>query len=138
MTRHTISEMLHAADPERNCSKCNYDLLGLADQGRCPECGQRYNVLTGQGLRGTAGALSEAQQRADRILARVRTISLAAAATGLFLLCVVIETIYQQFGDAERSATASPLLWTGGFISVVIGMGAMLSWMNERSRKAQQ
>lgn len=124
--------MLEMIDVQRECVKCGYDLLGLPDTGKCPECGQKFNVLTGEGLRGTAGATSEAQKRADHILGRIRTISLAVVAVGLFGMCLSIEILRQQFDWTDRSAASSPLLWTGGLVSLIIGMAAISSWMKEK------
>jgi uncharacterized Zn finger protein (UPF0148 family) len=28
----------------RICSGCGYPLVGIAEIGRCPECGERYNL----------------------------------------------------------------------------------------------
>ena len=39
-----MAELLFA-----HCRKCKYELTGLARVGRCPECGQRYNLNTGWG-----------------------------------------------------------------------------------------
>lgn len=61
---------------DRRCSNCDYDLSGLAARGKCPECGQFFNVLSGEGLGGKGGNRGRAS-RSLSFAARLRTITLA-------------------------------------------------------------
>jgi len=54
------------------CSNCGYELLGLPRQGRCPECGQYYNMLSGEGTKGTEAA----EEKLSFIFRRIRTVVL--------------------------------------------------------------
>ncbi len=68
---------------ERPCSECGYDLSGLGVRGKCPECGQVFNLLSGEGIGGTG------RGKADRSLdlaARLRTITFGVA-TASVLVC---------------------------------------------------
>ncbi len=47
------------------CLGCDYDLLGLAPAGKCPECGQEYDLASGMGVKSEAAA---AMERGDRIV----------------------------------------------------------------------
>lgn len=70
--------------PSRTCIKCGYDLGGLrGTQGTCPECGQYWNLTTGEGL---ADRASTRRQHAERRAARGRTVLLAVLAVCV-LMC---------------------------------------------------
>ena len=60
---------------ERPCSACGYDLSGLPPRGRCPECGQAFNMLTGEGV-ADARARGKAARSLD-FAARLRTLTFA-------------------------------------------------------------
>ncbi len=65
---------------DQQCRQCDYDLTGLPRVGRCPECGQRYNAESGDGLRRTTDGLD----RGDRLMRRLRTLGFVAAVLVLF------------------------------------------------------
>ena len=71
-------------DPRHtHCGACGYELLGLATHGRCPECGQYYDVYTGEGFR---SRVSERERRGHQLIARLRTICVAIG-TLLVIAC---------------------------------------------------
>lgn len=59
-----MAELLFA-----HCRKCKYELTGLSRVGRCPECGQRYNLDTGSGTLEMADPLAEQRRRLQKIKA---------------------------------------------------------------------
>ena len=56
------------------CGKCGYDLTGLAQEGRCPECGNPFDRRRGLGI--TLQPTPEEQ--GARLMKLLRTIALAA------------------------------------------------------------
>lgn len=67
----------------RICGKCGYDLSGVNRlTGTCPECGNFYDAMSGRGLQREEA--SSHRQKMDRLVARLRTISI-----GAFTLCVL-------------------------------------------------
>ena len=68
---------------DRSCDRCGYDLVGLARQGRCPECGQYFDVYSGEGL---YSGVSARHRRGHRLMARLRTV-LIALATVMVMVC---------------------------------------------------
>ena len=81
------------------CTRCTYDLTGLAPVGQCPECGNPYDVDTGQ------GAASQAEFASERRRTRYRTFGLAAAvlASGC-LLSAWLSTVGPLFFSAIPAA----------------------------------
>lgn len=103
---------------DKVCKKCKYDLVGLQPIGKCPECGLAYNSYTGDGLR----SFADISNRNDRVLARVRTLSLL----GLALLVAISFTIVGFL----RGAPAA--WWLGGFFTAIIALGALVSFVYEK------
>lgn len=106
------------------CGQCEYDLTGLPPRGACPECGQYYNMRTGQGISTTAG---EQQRRADRIMARVRTILLLVA----IVVVMGCGGLLSWLVHLAQGKWLTPIVMAG-MISVILLMAAMLSYLNER------
>lgn len=103
---------------EGKCVRCGYELMGLPDEGSCPECGQRYNLRTGLGTHSEVPG-----ERIDRILGRARTISLALLSIA-FVAC----------GGLLSQYTNPRMFACGIAFGVVTGMATLLSYLNELER----
>ena len=102
------------------CDQCDYELIGLPPKGKCPECGQRYDVNRHVGVRDQ----QTAEQRGVLIAKRIRTaifilMSLGAAALGL----------YVQIAGKKDYALA-----VGIFVAVMFLMAAVMSYMSQKER----
>lgn len=107
-------------DEAPECLKCHYDLTGLLTKGRCPECGLRYNLSTGAGTQLDVSRF----MHMDRKLQTMRIWALLLAGLGLFALCIAIELARQTWGSTTRSPASSPILWTGGLVSLILILAA--------------
>jgi hypothetical protein len=99
------------------CPGCGYDLTGLPQRGRCPECGEVFDQarLTQPGAERVAR-----YHRGDRLLRRARTLVLTAAAVSM-LIC----------GGVLQWAAAGGM-WTAFLIGGVLALGAFTSYLYER------
>ncbi|MEM9883635.1 MAG: hypothetical protein AAF800_12035 [Planctomycetota bacterium] len=106
---------------ETNCAGCGYDLMGLADAGRCPECGSKYDKVSGRGVTRTS-ATGRADARGDRVVLLVKV--------GLFLLlalgCVAVG-VWRSLDaiDWERALLA----WGG--VGAVFVFAAFVTWYTD-------
>ena len=107
------------SDP--TCNQCDYELAGLRrSRGTCPECGQYFNLLSGEGV---AGRASDRHRRGERFAARLRTVLLGLLAVGLM-----------GCGGLLSLAASDPLvpLLSMGLIAAVAGLAAVVSFLSER------
>ena len=102
-----------------HCSNCGYDLSGLPDKSRCPECGQSFDVKSREGVVDHRYS----QRRAELILRRVRTISLCVAAA-LVVTCAGLVSL------TKKSPTKA--LMVGAVLAVVCVLAAATSYMYEK------
>jgi hypothetical protein len=100
------------------CDKCGYDLAGLPGAGHCPECGQRYWITRGIGI----GKRETAESRGSRLLRRVRTIALGAAA-----LLAAVAGLVVQLALKKKNA-----LLTGAGIGGLLLLCAVMSYALEK------
>jgi len=101
------------------CGKCGYELVGIARVGRCPECGQPYDLDSGQGT-------TDRQQ--PWLLRHIRTVALGVLAV-LILGCSGLISL------AARNAMG--LVLTGLLVAGVVLMGALLSYMSEKQEQRE-
>lgn len=99
------------------CRKCGYDLTGMPNDGKCPECGLPYNVRRRDGVRLPESPL----EKSNRLYARARTIILTSI--GTILLGV---GIYSQFVLDHELA-----IYTVGFLGIMLLVGAAISYVSE-------
>lgn len=102
---------------EPTCPSCQYDLTGLAQEGRCPECGVSYDT--------SAMGPGSKQERFERRMARVRTVLLGSAAV-LIWIC----------GGLMQLAGAKQAIATSLCISLIFIMAAAVSFVSEKEAKA--
>ena len=105
---------------EGHCDRCGYDLGGLAMVGSCPECGREYDWHSGHGFAERGG---QRQAKFDRLLKRVRTISLAAVGLSA-VLCGGV-------GSAMSDEPARPLV-LGMVFAGFFGLAALVSYLYEK------
>ena len=103
------------------CGQCGYELTGLPDESQCPECGNRFNKLTGSGLRGDP----HPDKRSSVILRHLRTIAMVIAA-GFIITCTGVMTMLPGT-DTRR------VLYSGLFITFVVLLGALTSYPYEKN-----
>lgn len=104
-----------------HCSQCHYDLAGLPGAGNCPECGQRYWVTRGQGIKVTESA----ELRGSRLVKKIRTILLLVAALVLILIGAIL-----QYGAGKQHA-----MLTGSGVGLLLLLCAGISYGLERDEK---
>lgn len=102
----------------RHCGKCGYELSGLGRQGTCPECGSRFDLSTGVGIKSAL----DTQERFDRKLRRIRTYLLIAAAV-MVMICAGVLEGYQQTGRA---------FWVGLLFCGIFLFAALASYVFEK------
>lgn len=102
------------------CGKCGYDLTGLPDQGACPECGQRYDAATREGLATAASG----NPRTNWVMRHLRTLCLAVAAIMVLMCCGALSLV---------ASNPIRVVATGGFIAMVILFGALASYIFENN-----
>ena len=107
-----------AINEKVRCDGCGYELMGLASPGRCPECGQRFDVDTGLGVV-RRSALSESNERGDRLVMWFQVGSLAGLA-GLSLAIGIWR--------ASVSPNPSSPLAVGVLVAAVLGFGAFVTY----------
>lgn len=69
------------------CGSCGYDLSGLGIEGRCPECGQTFDRISGEGLKPDARSgrsfgegAAERHRRGDRLVRQLGALFMGALA----------------------------------------------------------
>ena len=111
-----------AEDAPPRCTNCGYDLQGLRPQGRCPECGQPFDVTTGLGLR-EVSPLSRRNEAGDTVVFWFKFGSLV----GLALVVLAIGAIL-----ALRSPLPARPLSIAGIIAATLAFGAAVTWITDR------
>lgn len=109
-------------DTQINCSECGYDLLGVARRGRCPECGQKYDISSNQGVSQHSSA-SRANERGDRVVYLVKFWSFVTLA----VLCVGLGALRSYFALKP----VGPMV-IGGLFGSLFAFGALVTWFTER------
>ncbi len=104
---------------DRICVNCGYDLHGLAHRGRCPECGQAYDIFSGEGL----SADDTPGRRQPRWVMHLRTIILAVFAL-VMLACGGLFSMVSQ-------KPMRPVI-LGGIVAGVFALAALVSFVYER------
>ena len=100
------------------CKQCGYELTGLADRGKCPECGHAYCISRRQGI-----VLPDTpEERGSRLLGRFKMIGLAAVGAVFILIgfCVTV------LGGNKYA------IWTGGFVGAMFLLFAVASYVDEK------
>lgn len=103
---------------DRECEHCGYDLAGLRGRGRCPECGEYYD------LHDPARTASRTEQRYQRG-ARLLTLALALAAVGVVVAGGLLSLVVKQ----PMRPIALSLLFGG-----VLGLAALTRYLYEDRR----
>ncbi|MEM6333377.1 MAG: hypothetical protein AAF823_08585 [Planctomycetota bacterium] len=106
-------------DDAIRCAKCGYDLTGMVGAGRCPECGNEYDLGYG---RGVSSRLSRSVERGDFLMRRMVTIALLLLTLGIAAVSGLA---------AWGTGSYRPLL-VGGLVAAVTGLGMLTSYLYER------
>ena len=112
----------HRDDAPPQCAHCGYDLQGLRPQGRCPECGQSFDVTTGRGIR-EVSPLSRRNEAGDAAVFWFKFGSLA----GLAVVTLGIGAIL-----ALGSPMPARPLSIAGLIAGMFAFGAAVTWVTDR------
>ena len=107
-------------DAPTSCVNCGYDLQGLPLQGRCPECGQPFDIASGRGLK---SPLSERAERGDRVVLWFKVGSLAGLAVAILLIGAMM---------ALRSPLPARPLSIAGILAACLGFAAAVTWWTEK------
>ncbi len=99
--------------------------MGSGENGRCPECGGRFDLSTGMGVT-QRSASAEAIERGDRIMLWFKVGSLAAAA----LACVAL-----GLWNARTSPVPMRPLVLGAMFGGVLGFAAFVIWFTDENRR---
>lgn len=112
------------SNAELPCRHCSYDLTGLRRKGKCPECGQEYDMITGAGI--AAGA-AEAHRRGDRLMAKLRTAMLLLGVVMVMSCGGLLSALAYTWGGNWLRPLAIAAVVAG-----VLLMGAVLSYLSLR------
>jgi len=105
------------------CGKCGYTLLGLSRRGRCPECGNVYDLLAGTGTRKAPSEI----ERTYFYLRRMRTIFLGLITLSIIACTGLMSAIrYGIHGDWEKPAMI------GSVFVLIAVMATVVSYKSER------
>ncbi|MBB6429087.1 hypothetical protein [Algisphaera agarilytica] len=109
-------------DAKVSCSNCGYDLMGVAREGRCPECGQRYDLALGMGVTKVSANML-AHQRGDKAIYLVKVWGMAFAAVACLGIGGLLSLV---------SSEPSRPLMLGALIASLFAFGAFVTWFTER------
>jgi hypothetical protein len=113
--------MVHLSLP--SCQQCGYDLSGLGRRGRCPECGQAFDRVTGAGLVEPPSRRTERYDRGDRLMRRLRTLGLLVPSVVLLICGGIGVLLVDEWQYVMGSAAV---------LAAVLGLGAWASYVTER------
>lgn len=101
----------------QSCHHCDYDLMGLPDQGKCPECGEFYDKHSSY----------RAARTSETVLAgQIKWISLAVFT--LVVLCIGL--LVAAMSDRPWGVVTLTLI-----VASVSGFGAFAYWWSERQER---
>jgi hypothetical protein len=104
------------------CHGCGYDLSGLGVRGRCPECGEYFDVTTGAGLEDAGGGASARDRRGERV---ARTLTLGTL-VGSATVALVGGGVFAIVREDWRPAIA------GGMIALLLAVIAANYYLGEK------
>jgi hypothetical protein len=104
----------------KTCSRCRYELTGLSDRGHCPECGQYFDVFSGEGFASREG---ESYRRSERLLNRMRTLALAGVAVIALVIGALVSLVAVH--------PARPI-WIGLAVALLFTLAAVTSFIYEK------
>lgn len=107
-------------DSVNECGQCGYDLTGLPSQGRCPECGNVYDIDTSKGLTRDPSIAP----RRVWFVKHIRTLVIIAMAICAYGCCGGMSLIARTPGKAQA---------TGTFIAMLLGIAAIASYVGEKA-----
>ncbi|MEM9419819.1 MAG: hypothetical protein AAGA25_12335 [Planctomycetota bacterium] len=109
-------------DAKVSCSNCGYDLMGVPREGRCPECGQRYDIALGMGVTKVSANML-AHQRGDKAVYLVKLWGMIIAAAA----CLGIGGLLSLISSEPRR----PIM-LGMLLASLFAFGAFVTWFTER------
>jgi len=102
-----------------HCLRCSYDLRGLPDTGKCPECGNPYSIRSLLGVK----VPEPGYARGERLARRIRTILIGALALSILTCSGVVSLVVSR---PDRA-------WAiGGLLAVVCLLAAVTSYVYEK------
>ena len=103
------------------CDRCGYELTGLTEEGRCPECGGYYDVWKGEGI---GGGLVDRNRRGDQVVEVIKALGLVFAA----IVILAIGAVYTW-----KTGGLGPVILTG-VVSVIFLITAVVTGLSLRRR----
>ena len=104
-----------------SCDRCGYELTGLSEEGRCPECGGYYDYWKGEGI---AGGPMDGHRRGDRVVQAMKALGLVVVA----MLILGVGAVYTW-----KTGGLGPIILCG-VVSVIFLISAVVSGLSLRRR----
>lgn len=109
-------------DAQVSCSGCGYDLMGGGREGRCPECGQAFDIALGKGVTAQSAKM-RAAERGERLTYLVKLWALLLLGAG----CVGLGALRALMVGDWQGPMLIGLLFGGLF-----AFAALATWFTEQ------
>ena len=105
------------------CANCDYELIGLADCGQCPECGAFFDLKTGKGI---GCECQKKAQNHDRLVRRLKIFLPASVGVVSLVVGGLLSMFYRGSGMP---------IYISGAIALVFFSFTIKSLLSEKTPK---